>query len=287
MSRLQPDSLQAVLSALRSQPSSPAQAIAWQTQSALDATRGRAADAERAFAKFVAVDSAAGTPVQLVMRAGATAISRGWLLPHPAAGVAYLDSVVASPAYLSLTITDRQYPVYAVAYAQLGQPARARALLARTAREVRDPALLRFWSPTIHAANAEIALAENRPRDAIPEFRKSDSLPDGPQLEDPLPALAGLARAFDLANQPDSAIVYFEQYARSLYHVRLFDDAQFLAGTYKRLGELYEEKGDIPKAIDYTQRFLDLWRNADPELQPTVNEAAARLARLRRRPKSG
>ena len=97
----------------------------------------------------------------------------------------------------------------------------------------------------------------------------------------------GLARAFDLANQPDSAIAYFDKYVHSAYVDRAFDDFQFLAGAYKRLGELYEERGDIQHATEYTQRFVDLWKNADPPLQPKVAEARARLARLRSRTRSG
>lgn len=47
-----------------------------------------------------------------------------------------------------------------------------------------------------------------------------------------------------------------------------------------RLGELYEAKGDRDKAASYYSRFIALWQDADPELQPKVAEAKARLARL-------
>jgi len=171
-------------------------------------------------------------------------------------------------------------------------------LIARIAARMHDPAMARMaldgfehdlasQAPDADGRRAffagHVALAEGKWDEAIRQLEEADKRVS---IFDKY-AYAALAQAHDFAGHSDSAIVYFEQYARSLYHVRLFDDAQFLAGTYKCLGELYEEKGDIPKAIDYTQRFLDLWRNADPELQPTVNEAAARLARLRRRPKSG
>jgi serine/threonine protein kinase len=48
----------------------------------------------------------------------------------------------------------------------------------------------------------------------------------------------------------------------------------------KRSGELYEAKGDRAKAADRYRRFVDLWKDADPELQPGVREVRARLARL-------
>jgi hypothetical protein len=34
------------------------------------------------------------------------------------------------------------------------------------------------------------------------------------------------------------------------------------------------------KALDYYGRFVDLWRDADPELQPQVEEIRQRIARL-------
>jgi len=34
------------------------------------------------------------------------------------------------------------------------------------------------------------------------------------------------------------------------------------------------------KAIDYYNRFVELWKDADPELQPLVRDVKARLARL-------
>jgi hypothetical protein len=53
-----------------------------------------------------------------------------------------------------------------------------------------------------------------------------------------------------------------------------------LAPSLRRLGELYEAKGDRANAVAYYSRFVDLWKDADPALQPAVREAKARLARL-------
>jgi tetratricopeptide (TPR) repeat protein len=92
-----------------------------------------------------------------------------------------------------------------------------------------------------------------------------------------------LAHAYDLANQPDSAIAVFERYLSTRYYYRAATDAMFLAGTYKRLGELYEAKGDKDKAAFYYARFVDLWKDADAELQPRVSEVRKRLAVLGKR----
>jgi hypothetical protein len=47
-----------------------------------------------------------------------------------------------------------------------------------------------------------------------------------------------------------------------------------------RAGELYEARSDRERAASSYQRFLDLWRDADPELQPQVVEVRRRLAAL-------
>jgi hypothetical protein len=48
----------------------------------------------------------------------------------------------------------------------------------------------------------------------------------------------------------------------------------------ERLAQLYDAKGESAKAVKYYQKFVELWKSADPELQPRVVAARARLARL-------
>jgi tetratricopeptide (TPR) repeat protein len=60
------------------------------------------------------------------------------------------------------------------------------------------------------------------------------------------------------------------------------DDSYGLAPTFKRLGELYEERGQLDKARDYYGRFVELWKDADAELQPSVREVRAKLSELNR-----
>ena len=61
----------------------------------------------------------------------------------------------------------------------------------------------------------------------------------------------------------------------------------YLAGSYKRLGELYDAKKNDAKAIENYQNFVDLWKDADPELQPAVRAARARLEELKRKGAKG
>jgi hypothetical protein len=57
--------------------------------------------------------------------------------------------------------------------------------------------------------------------------------------------------------------------------------AVYTAGVHKRLGELYEAKGDREKALSHYLAFIALWKDADPVLQPKVAEVKARVARMK------
>ncbi len=47
-----------------------------------------------------------------------------------------------------------------------------------------------------------------------------------------------------------------------------------------RQAQIYERLGDRPAARAHYARFVDLWRDADPELRPQVEQARARLRAL-------
>ena len=119
-----------------------------------------------------------------------------------------------------------------------------------------------------------LAVAEGRYQDAIRLVRESD------QGDCLICALPQLARAHDLAQDPDSAIAIYERYVGTLSPDRPAIDPLELPPALKRLGEPYDQRGDRAKAIHYYSKFLELWKNADPELQPVVRDVRVRLARL-------
>ena len=123
----------------------------------------------------------------------------------------------------------------------------------------------------------QVALAERRWDAAIAQFleaHKRATVPDWRY------AYIALAQAYDNVGRADSAIANLERYTNS----RSADpwlDGEFLAGAYRRLAELHDAKGNTVPAIENFEKFVALWKDADPELQPKVREAQEKLKRLR------
>ena len=63
---------------------------------------------------------------------------------------------------------------------------------------------------------------------------------------------------------------------------RVFQDQASLAASLEDLGQLYDEKGDLQNAVLYYAQFVELWADADEELQPRVRVAQARLEEILR-----
>jgi len=200
---------------------------------------------------------------------------------QPARGVAELDALLARAPLRSLPIVNRPYFEIAKAYAVAGRPDRARAVLSEYSADVKDSAVLRDFEPDAHDALGEIALAEHRPRDALREFVRGDTAADGQPTPCAICFPLAAARAYDAAGNSDSAIAMYERYeAVPARDPNITGDPWFRPLAYKRLGELYENKGDTTRAATNYRQFVSLWKDADPDLQPVVSDARRRLAKL-------
>ena len=70
--------------------------------------------------------------------------------------------------------------------------------------------------------------------------------------------------------------------ALQIYHpLDFFMRGVYYPKTLFLLGKISEAKGDAPAALQYYQRLLDLWKNADDDL-PDFLEAKRRLAALKK-----
>jgi hypothetical protein len=120
-----------------------------------------------------------------------------------------------------------------------------------------------------------VAVAAGRPRHL--------NLSRNEWFEDPLIPLDSrpdLARAWEQAGEPDSAIAVYERYvsARALFRAEL--DAFELARAYDRLAVLHENRNNLARAAEYHRRVATLWRAADPPLRQRADAAMRRAVNL-------
>ncbi|MBA3342834.1 MAG: hypothetical protein H0T48_13490, partial [Gemmatimonadaceae bacterium] len=247
---------------------------------AVKLTRGRVNEAEQLMRELIVSDEARGVnsgPYQLVSE---TLWMDIWFRGNQATGAERLDSALAKSPFRNHAIQQRPYFEFTELYSHAGRPDRARGLLAQHSAEVKDSALIRHQLPARRNALAELALAENRPLDAIAEFKLADQRPDGPRNSCVKCHLANLARAYDAANMQDTAIMLYERYLAQPTG-DAWPDYAFMAPFHRRVGELYDARGNTQKAIPHYNAFLELWKNADRELQPKVTAVRQRVAQLR------
>ena len=87
-----------------------------------------------------------------------------------------------------------------------------------------------------------------------------------------------LALAYYKAGKKAEAQEQYEKIQALTYH-RIWDGDIF-AKSFFMLGKIAEEREERSKAVEYYEKFLDLWKNADPGI-PEYREARHRLAALK------
>ncbi len=276
------DSSAAYLRAVRdsANPSSLDLAQLLEASAAIEELHGRLGDYRRDIAAARTIEHGLGVFAPAINDSLQSAYFDAWTRGHPAMAARKVDSALAATPLRTMPMAARPYGDVAIVYAIAGRPDQARAMLAQYDADVRDTTLRRAYEPNRLRALGMVQIADRRPLDAVRTFYASDSFPDGPVNDCAACVDANVALAFDRANVPDSAIVHYERYVHTPYAYRLFSDAEQLALIYRRLGELYDTKGDRGDAARYYEKFVNLWKNADPDLQPQVADVKRRLSDL-------
>jgi tetratricopeptide (TPR) repeat protein len=245
--------------------------------------RGQVVDMRVALAKAAMLRQQAGDTAVLTSALDSALIDV-YILDNVTRARGTLDRALTAHPIASLPHAERPYTPLVHLLALVGRTNLAKQVAALFDRD--SATFRRFEDGRIrHGMAGDIALAERRYDDAAREYRMAADAPDRCRIC----FWPYEAHAYDLAGKRDSAIAIFTRYVETGDPWRSGDtwgashlvDASWLAASYLRLGELWEKKGDHAKAASYYGRFVDLWKNADPELQPRVAEVRRRLARLR------
>jgi tetratricopeptide (TPR) repeat protein len=240
----------------------------------VDAIEGKLRQYEAHIRDRTAANESRGLPEEAL----SDAIFHAWVnlgsRRDTARGIALVEEALAGNPIEALPAADRPYLDLADFYAVTGRAREARALVEEYEREV--PSRGRFGEYDLLRSQARIATAEGRHDEAIELVRRSDA---GGCTFCPVPYLID---AFESAGMTDSVIPARERYLEMQFLDRLYWDGAFVAGTYERLGELYDARGDLDNAAKYYAMFVELWAEADEELQPRVRAAQARLEEILR-----
>jgi tetratricopeptide (TPR) repeat protein len=275
-SRGQYDSVGAQMARLESRITEPTvRAVSVTFEADLARLRGKLGDAKRQTDRSIDLAAQAGMRGALLHRTVWEALDAAWFLGDGARATHLLDDALARDPIDKLSMTEAPYVLIVTAYALAGRSDRARGLLSeweirrRTAPSLAD-------SSAGHEMRGIIALENKQYGAAQTELRAANTV--GCIICD----LPLLARAYDLDQKPDSAIAVYERFVATPMLDRTTVDGWFLPVVHKRLGELYEAKGQRDKALAHYRTFIDLWKDADPALQPKVTDAKQRVALLTR-----
>ncbi|MGD2122675.1 MAG: serine/threonine-protein kinase [Gemmatimonadota bacterium] len=236
----------------------------------LAALEGRLAEAESHFDQAISLTSPLAAMNHRFWLAGLDLLVRDSLARARREVTRWMDEVDIS----GIPPIDRPYLSLAWSLADVGEAFRAQELLA--AWEDATPIGIR---PTTRASElnvrGKIALAQGDSATGLDFLRESVRAGHGaPSYE------GGLARWYDHFDMADSALAAHHRYLDAPHIDRTRDDPYYLARAYERLGQLHEARGEMEEAVRYHTLFVDLWAEADPELQPRVEAARQALEPL-------
>lgn len=258
--------------AIKLKPSGRNQTATFWAAAAEASLHGRLTDAARIdkdWSEYLTSNDIKGTALQVAL---GQAFRDVMVRRDPKRALATLNTILASYPLAGIADpVDRPYYQLAQLYAWAGDADRARALVAehdRLVHDVQEPIIRKQTDGMIALAAKNYALAQTT-------LAKAADMDQCMSCED-----AAVAMAFEAGNQPDSAIARYEHYIKTPSAFRFDVDGFLLAPAHERLAELYDAKGDRANAAQHAAKFVELWQNADADLQPRVQAKRALLQRL-------
>ena len=242
--------------------------------------QGRLAEAEQGLRRVAALGGRGGSERRALAAAVRIAYVQLRYRHSPAVAISTINTALARMPLAKMDESERPYDEIARLYADAGQPERALEIISEATRTRADRQ--RGADDNRRWTAGTIAMAERRPWEGEIEIHgAAESLPC------PICALPDLARAYEVAGKPDSAIATYERYVRTPWQRRYDTDALELGFALKRLGELYQSQNDRTKAAAQYTALLQLWKRADPELEPLLADVRRRLEQTSAAGKTG
>jgi tetratricopeptide (TPR) repeat protein len=237
--------------------------------------QGKLAEADRAFLASAELFAARGFKARALEQRARRALPLAIYLGDTLAAVSRLGEALRAIPLESLVEPDRPLRWLIHVAAAIGDRTRANQWLAEFTRHPGElPGRARKMA--LNLTRGEVLANEGATlSEATAAFHRARLGPAGHLIN------IEMANAFDRGAMPDSAIHYYQRWANG--YDRGWPNGIYQVWTpkaYYRLAELYEARGDRAKAADFYGRFTELWREADPVLQPQVREARRRLAKL-------
>ena len=237
----------------------------------LDALRGRFRSAESNLEYFDAAPDFWANPVARAYLRTSLALTRG-----DSAAAARLALEAHENARASLPAADRRQFLTIEILVDAGRVEEAERLLGEWRDQVPDEELGVWGREDRRGSEARLAFARGNVEESARLWNAlRRECPGRPPCF--LGAALGLARIHEAAGDAGAAIAEYERFLSEPFLDRTWFDARDRGRVLERLGQLYDEQGDLENAARHYAAFVELWADADPPLRPRVEAAQARL----------
>jgi serine/threonine-protein kinase len=240
---------------------------------ALHSLRGELTQARRFARGSAQAEAQRGLEANYLAAALLAARTELVIAQNPSAAEAIVEEALARYPVEEMAVPDRPYESLIAHFAEAGELDRARAVAADMERSGWAD-LGRSFQRATERARGWLASAEGDHRRALDLIRRgtSDRACEGCIFSD-------LARAHDAGGNADSAAYYWQAFVDTGWRAPPVDHVN-LPTAYRRLGELYEQQGDREQAVLNYNELVELWSQADQEMQPQIEELRRRIASL-------